>query len=174
MTLVAEPIDVADPRAERFEALFAAHHPAINAYALRRAEPELAADAVADTFLVAWRRLEDIPEPPLPWLYGVARRALADQRRSASRRDALSARAAFQRPVPSPDLADRLGEQDAIRTAFGTLSDDDRETLALVAWEGLDPADAALAAGCSRTTFNVRLFRARRRLATALAKEATS
>jgi RNA polymerase sigma-70 factor (ECF subfamily) len=58
------------PREERFEGLFRATYPAVRAYALRRSAPEAAKDVVAETFLVAWRRLDEVPEDALPWLYG--------------------------------------------------------------------------------------------------------
>ena len=80
-------------RQARFEALYQEQVGAVAAYALRRASRETSEDVVAETFLVAWRRLEDVPfEKPLPWLYGVARRTLANQRRAAVRRDALGTR----------------------------------------------------------------------------------
>ncbi|HEX6652604.1 MAG TPA: sigma factor, partial [Thermoleophilaceae bacterium] len=82
--LVVEGI-VEPNRGERFERMFRDSYPLVRAYALRRAAPEGAQDVVAETFLVAWRRLEDVPEDPLPWLYGAARRVLANQRRSAAR-----------------------------------------------------------------------------------------
>lgn len=58
-----------------------------------------------------------------------------------------------------------------MRRAFGRLSGDDREALALVAWDGLTPAKAARSLGCSPVAFRVRLHRARRRLARALQHE---
>jgi DNA-directed RNA polymerase specialized sigma24 family protein len=74
--------------------MFRECYPVVRAYALRRAALDAAQDVVADTFLVAWRRLEDVPEDALPWLYGVARRVLANQRRSAARGAALERRVA--------------------------------------------------------------------------------
>ena len=72
-------------REDRFEELFREHYRAVRGYALRRAPGDLAQDAVSETFLVAWRRLDDVPADALPWLYGVARRVLANQRRSIDR-----------------------------------------------------------------------------------------
>jgi RNA polymerase sigma-70 factor (ECF subfamily) len=123
---------------------------------------------VSETFLVAWRRLDSVPDDPLPWLYGVARRVLANQRRSAGRARALEERLKVAEPRTGADPAERAGEVDALRHALATLSPDDREALMLIAWEDLDNARAARASGCSRATFAVRLHRARRRLADAL------
>ena len=158
------------PREERFEGLFRANYPAVRAYALRRSAPEAAKDVVAETFLVAWRRLDEVPEDALPWLYGVARRVLANQRRTADRSAALATRLAGGAPPPTEtDPAAAAGEAEIVRLALGRLSEPSREALMLVAWHGLSGARAARAAGCSRAAFAVRLHRARARLAAELA-----
>jgi len=121
----------------------------VRAYALRRAAPEAAQDIVADTFLVAWRRFDDVPEDALPWLYGIARRVLANQRRSADRSAALERRLAFAGAPDGPrDVGENLAEAELIRVAMDRLSDRGREALMLVAWHGLSGARAARAAGC--------------------------
>jgi RNA polymerase sigma-70 factor (ECF subfamily) len=160
-----------DERVRRFEALFTQTFETILAYALRRADPELAEDAVAETFATAWRRLEDVPPEPLPWLFGVARRILSNQRRSGSRRQALASRVTNELRgsiAESRDPADVVSEREYMRTALGALSQGDREVLMLVAWEGLSSNQAAAALGCTPQTFMVRLHRARKRLATSL------
>jgi RNA polymerase sigma-70 factor, ECF subfamily len=157
-------------RNERFERLFREHHAAVRRYALRRAPHDMAGDVVAETFLVAWRRLDDVPADPLPWLFGVARRVLANARRSADRGLALERRlAAAAVPAGLVDPGERAGEAEIARAALAHLSERDRETLMLVAWDGLSSARAARAAGCTRTAFAVRLHRARARLAAQLA-----
>lgn len=156
-------------RGDRFEQLFRESYPLVRAYALRRAAPDAAQDVVADTFLVAWRRLEDVPDDPLPWLYGTARRVLANQRRSAARGVALEQRLSGAAGADvRADLGDRVADVELVRLALGRLSDRSREALMLVAWEGLDGTRAARAAGCSKATFAVRLHRARSHLADAL------
>jgi RNA polymerase sigma-70 factor (ECF subfamily) len=157
-------------RAKRFEGLFRDNYPLVRAYALRRAAPDAVQDAVAETFLVAWRRLEDVPDDPLPWLYGTARRVLANQRRSAARGVALEQRLSGAAGAGAPaDLGDVVADAQLVRLALGRLSDRSREALMLVAWEGLDGARAARAAGCSKAAFAVRLHRARAQLAGQLA-----
>jgi RNA polymerase sigma-70 factor (ECF subfamily) len=157
-------------RRDRFDELFRANYAAVRAYALRRAPSDVAQDVVAETFLVAWRRLEDMPDDPLPWLYAVARRVLANERRSADRRAALEQRVATSAVTGgASDAADRMGDAELVRAALAELSDDHREALMLVAWHGLTGARAARAAGCSPATFAVRLHRARARLAAQLA-----
>lgn len=157
-------------REAAFEKLFRANHDKILAYALRRAHPGDAEDIVAETFAVAWRRFDAIPPDPLPWLYGVARRTLANSRRTTRRRAHLTSRLAADLGSSSrtdPDPADRL-DATAMRAALDALMERDREALMLVAWEGLDHRRAALVLGISPETFAVRLHRARRRLQTEL------
>lgn len=154
-------------RRERFEAVFAEHYGPVLAYARRRAPAEVVQDVVAETFLVAWRRFDEIPKRQLPWLYGVARRVLANELRSARRRDALAERAAASIPASDPPAADP-----GLFEALNRLTEHDRELLLLVAWEGLAPADAAEVLGCSRPAVRVRLSRARKRLAAELEPDA--
>ena len=161
----AEPA-VAPTAAERFEALWTAHYRSVLAYASRRAGPDLAADVAAGAFAVLWRRIDDPPTDPLPWLYAVARRELANQRRGDSRREALRSRLRLGRTdrYHVPDPADGATEGLRARSALARLRPADREVLMLVAWEGLDPAQAAAALAISPAAFAVRLHRARRRL----------
>jgi RNA polymerase sigma-70 factor, ECF subfamily len=147
---------------QSFEDLFRRYHERVLAYALRRTTPELAQDVLAETFAIAWRRWRDVPSDALPWLLGVARRVLANQRRAAVRQRDVIAR--LERQVPTTaDLGDRL-ELDSLLAAFRRLPDIDREVLALVAWEGLEPREAAEVIGSSAAVFRLRLHRARRRL----------
>jgi RNA polymerase sigma-70 factor (ECF subfamily) len=80
----------------RFELIYAKHAPAVKAYVLRRADASTADDVVAEVFVVCWRRFDDVPVDPLPWLLGVARRVLSTQRRGERRRGALYERLAGQ------------------------------------------------------------------------------
>lgn len=157
-------VSVEEERAD-FERLVRAHHDAVLAYVLRRAAPEDAADALADTFLVAWRRFKDAPDDKgrLPWLYGIARRTLANQRRAHTRRAALEQRLARDVPEFDADETDH-----AVMVALASLAEADREALMLTTWEGLTTAEAAHALGCRPATLRMRLVRARRRLATLL------
>ncbi len=154
-------------REDRFEELFREHYRAVRGYALRRAPGDFfAQDVVSETFLVAWRRLDDVPDDPLPWLYGVARRVLANQRRSADRGSALERKlASAATSAVGRDPGEGAGEGELLRTALARLSERDREALMLVAWHELSGDRAARAAGCTRTAFAVRLHRARARLA---------
>lgn len=151
---------------ERFEALYRTHYAAVLRFARRRTDPATAEDVAAETFAVAWRRLEKVPpDRPLPWLYTTAANELSNRRRKA-RSDEYKAAAAPR--ATGRDPADALAERDAVLRAFATLSETDREALRLVAWEGLSLADGARVAKTTRVAFAVRVSRARKRLAAAL------
>ncbi|MBO3736984.1 RNA polymerase sigma factor [Actinoplanes flavus] len=154
------------PDEERFDRLWRDHAAAVLAYARRRVDGDQADEVVAETFVVAWRRLREIPEAARPWLFGVARRVSANIRRSEHRREALHDRLAAQ---PAPAAGDPSG---LVGRALDRLPADDRELLMLLAWDGLTRPEAAAALGCSRGTLAVRLHRARRRLEAALREPA--
>jgi RNA polymerase sigma-70 factor, ECF subfamily len=145
----------------RLEGLFASHARSVRAYARRRIDATAADDTVAEVFAIAWRRLDDVPEEALPWLLGCARRVLAHQYRRASRDAALLGR--LQSVAGGSNI-----EGGELAWALSTLRERDRELLLLIAWEGLDPGEAAEVLGCSRNAIGVRLHRARKRLAAAL------
>ena len=149
-----------------FAALFDAHFEPLLAYARRRS-PQLsdAEDLVADTFLAAWRNLDRLPGRPeerLPWLYGVARRVLSNQRRSAGRRMRLLERLRSSFAVPSAGVSVDVG------AALSALPELDQEVLRLVAWESLTHAEVGLVLGISPNAVAIRLHRARKRLGQAM------
>jgi RNA polymerase sigma-70 factor (ECF subfamily) len=152
----------------RFEGVFRATYPRVLAYALRRtADRGSAEEVVSETYLIAWRRHDALPEEPLPWLLGIARRVLANQRRSVSRRQPDGAPASLDLvEAPHPELTpyETVAEREAFASAFGRLSERDREVLSLIAWDGLKPREAAEVMRCSAAVFSLRLHRARRRL----------
>src|SRR5206468_5258019 len=152
-------------RGTRLEDMFDRYAGRVYAYAARRSTPDVAGDVVAETFLIAWSKLDTVPEESLPWLLGVARRVLANRRRSDERREAFTARRARElRDSPSLDSADAIATRMAIEQALDRLPPSEREALTLVAWDGLDVRSAAAASGCSPARLSVRLHRARRRL----------
>lgn len=158
---------------EQMERCFVAHYPAISAYFLRRcATATDAAEATTDVFTIAWRRFADMPPEPERrlWLYGVARRVLADHVRSDRRRQRLGARLQALTPaVGGPDIGAATVEAIAMRAALRTLPDGDRELLALAGWDGLSPAEIASVLAVPAPVVSARLYRARRRLARRLA-----
>ena len=156
-----------DDREVGFEEIFNATYEAILGYAVRRcSSPHDAADVVAETFAIAWRRVEEMPtgDAARLWLYGVARRVLANHRRGEQRH---RLRTTELRDEVAALIGDPL-DASIIARAFRGLSDDDREILGLVAWEGLDRDAIATVLGCSRGAVRVRLHRARTRFSRAL------
>ena len=148
--------------------LFTAYAADVFAFALRRSSPSTAEDVVSETFLVAWRRLDSVPDTPKPWLLAVARRVLANQRRSIGRQSAVQSRLGASDPDTwcRPDV-ERSGDA-AVLDALAELAPADRDAITLIAWDGLTAEEAAIVLGCSRATFYVRLHRAKKRLAVAL------
>jgi RNA polymerase sigma-70 factor (ECF subfamily) len=155
----------------QFDVCFRAHYAAVLAYALRRlGERGTAEDVAAQTFAVAWRRLNTLPADPLPWLFGIARHVIQNEARSARRRSRLLARITSQHPPAAElDPAASVPARSAILVAFGRLGEGQREVLRLAAWEGIDAGRAAAVLGCSRGAYALRLHRARRRLTKELA-----
>ena len=150
-------------RGRRFDALFASYSSDIVAYcSWRAASASDAQDAVAEVFLAAWRRMDELPEGDAArvWLYATARRVIANQRRSSRRRFALQERLAQEAAAPH-EPAD--GELAVVHEALRRLGPRDREILLLAEWEGLSPAQIAGVMGCLTVTARGRLHRARRR-----------
>jgi RNA polymerase sigma factor (sigma-70 family) len=145
----------------RLESLFRRHYRDVWAYVRRRAEPELVDDVVAETFLVAWRRLNEVPDDARPWLLGVARKTLSTQRRSAARRQSLATK--LESNEGRRDWDESASEL-PVAEALARLSEKDREAITLIVWDGLSPREAAAVLGQSAASFRVRLHRAKRRL----------
>jgi len=146
----------------RFEEIYESHREQVEAYVRRRAPADLVEDVVADVFVVCLRRIKHVPEPPLPWLYAVARKTLANERRRRTR-IAPAEISVTRDPEPVGDSG--------LAAAFAGLGEQDREILRLIAWEGLSPSQAAIVLDCSRVAARVRYHRAKARLAARLVEE---
>ena len=144
---------------QRFEQIYAEQHDAVRAYVRRRVAEDAVDDVVSETFLVCWRKLDRVPDDPLPWLYAVARKTIANHRRKLARQAPPRA-AVGGEPEPVGD--------GALAAAFAALSERDREVLRLVAWEGLLLREASVVLGCSAVACRVRYHRAKSRLAALL------
>jgi RNA polymerase sigma-70 factor (ECF subfamily) len=153
---------------ERFEQLFRSHHAAVNSFTRRRMAPEGVEDVVSETFLVAWRRLGDVPDEPLAWLLGVARNVIATKLRGDARRLRLQARAQAEYQFPAAEPLPGHADAGLTTAALRRLSDADRDALTLIAWDGLTPSQAAAVLGIPVNRFRVRLHRAGKRLRWAL------
>ena len=162
---------------QRFEGIYADHYEPVLRYCLRRSNREDALDAAAETFTIAWRRYQAIPDGrELPWLYGIARNVLRHQRRSAGRESGALARLRSDiDPVAGSveDLAVEHAEIDDVLSALVRLNEGDREIIQLAAWEDLDRTEIATALGCSPNAASKRLRRALDHLAHRLDATAT-
>lgn len=150
-------------RDEWLDELFRSCADRVLAYLLHRTDRETAQDVLQEVFVTAYRKADELPEPPIGWLLGTARRLLANDNRGARRRDELARRLATHRPAAGdPDDSPAAV---AVGEALAGLSANDREVLTLSAWYGLSGEEAARALGCSPSAYAVRLHRARHRLA---------
>jgi RNA polymerase sigma factor (sigma-70 family) len=154
-------------RERAFRDLYEDHGPAVRAYLARRVEADHVDDLAANTFMIAWRRLPGTIEDPLPWLYGVARNEVRAHRRRVAVRHRLTEKMmAF---TPRNAAVEAPSEPPVLGPAFARLTDKEREAMLLVAFDGLDHAEAGRLAGCTPETFTVRVSRARKKLRIALA-----
>ena len=157
----------------RFRDLFDRHHKTLMAYFMRRIPTEAdALDATEDVFLVAWRKLEEVPDrdAALLWLYGVARKVLANQRRGDARLSRLRSKIAAEPVYPPRDPASEVVlsvEEAQLLEALATLPEKDREVLLLTYWEHLPHEDIGRILGCSTEAVHVRRYRAVKRLGNA-------
>ncbi len=155
---------------QQYQRLFDRHHREVYAYCRRRTDADTAADAAAETFLVAWRRLEDLPEgdAALGWLYAVARRVLANEFRRTKRSRGLFTRLLRDAPAPGPTPEVVVVQQEwyaEVHAALAQLRTEDRELLRLALWEDAPHAEIAAAVGCSTQAVTQRIYRATRRAA---------
>jgi RNA polymerase sigma-70 factor, ECF subfamily len=155
-------------REQRFTELYERWYGSVYAYAARRVGRESADEIAAETFLIAWRKFESLPTEPLPWLYGVARNVVMRVLAVRDREGRMLAGVVNELAISTGTGPDGAGDE-RLSEAWERLSGRDREVLALVAWEELSVAEAAMALDCSAPAFSVRLHRARRRLGRLLA-----
>jgi RNA polymerase sigma-70 factor, ECF subfamily len=160
-------------REARLRELFEAHSVRVLAYAYRHVGASAAQDVVSDVFLVAWRRIDEVPVDALPWLLVVARNTIGNGRRTFVRQQRLTDQLAnLERSSTASSGADEIAlDRRAMLVALADLSPVEREALLLTGWDGLSVDQAAQVAGCSRRAFELRLHRARNRLRRVLAAE---
>ena len=149
---------------ERFEALYWRHHRDLAAFIRRRVPTDAVEDVLAETFVVAWRRLNDIPSEERAWLFGVARNVIRNSYRAEARQRALHVRIAEGTTDRVESFDDAIATRAELARAWNQLSETEQEVIALVAWDDLSNAEAAQVLGVTTSAYAVRLFRARRRL----------
>jgi RNA polymerase sigma-70 factor (ECF subfamily) len=162
-------VAVDESRRERFEQVAPGLIEPVRRYLARRTDAATAEDVLAETLLVCWRRAEDLPPDPLPWVYGVARMCLRNAERTARRQERVAAKVAAIDPpaeaAPGPEERD-----EDLAAALAALRPNDAELLRLWAWEQLAPAEIATVLGITSNAASIRLHRARGKLADLLRK----
>jgi RNA polymerase sigma-70 factor (ECF subfamily) len=156
-------------RRARFEELAPTLVEPLRRFLARRVDPATADDVLSDTLLVCWRRLDELPEDPLPWAYGVARNCLANAQRGSRRQQRLAARISVVDP-PTQTTDGPEPPDDTLTDALAALRPDDAELLRLWAWEQLTPAEIATVLGITSNAASIRLHRARGKLKDQLRK----
>ena len=154
---------------ERFKALYLDNGDAVVGYCVRRLGVDDGNDAAADVFVTAWRRIDVCPQGDEArlWLFGVARRVVANKRRSVARRTTLLHRITNQRlePVTGPEaITVRNSEYDEVMAAIEKLPDKYREVVILSEWDGLDREEIAELHGVKRSAIDQRMSRAYKKL----------
>ena len=151
----------------RFIELYEQHYRQIRAYCGRRTGSDRVEDAVADTFMTAWRRIDDVPtgESALPWLYGVAYKVLAHQWRSASRRRRLEEKLSsvgIEPVVPPEEVVVERQEARQVQAALKRVNRTDGEILRLAAWEQLSHTEIAAVLGITVEATRQRFYQAKK------------
>lgn len=164
------------PKAEheqRFRALYERNYADVLRFARRRGDPDRAEDVAHETFLVAWRRFDDVPARPTDaraWLFGVARGCLLNEQRSQVRRGSLGVRIASESPTSTAGHDDTAVLRADLAAAWRRLSPAEQEALSLAVWEDLPSPQAGRVLGISSTAYRLRLHRARTALRRHLAE----
>lgn len=148
---------------EEFTKVWQAEAPRVMAYARRHVGNEEAHDVVAETFLIAWRRWSEVPQPAIGWLIVTARQVMSNRVRSIRRQQALADRIALLDEVAAyaADTADlALSRREALER-LARLDEQHREALLLISWDGLTNDEAAEVLSIKPAAFRRRLSRAR-------------
>jgi RNA polymerase sigma-70 factor (ECF subfamily) len=154
----------------RFSSIYDRYYWSIYSYCQRRTAADRVEDAVADTFLTAWRRIDDVPEgrEALLWLYKVAYRVVGHQWRGAARRDKLEQRLSnlgHEAMAAPEDFVVMNEESRQILAAASRIKETDMEVMRLIAWESLSHPEVADVLGISRNAVKQRFHRAKKNLA---------
>lgn len=154
--------------AERFTECWHTEGPRVRAYALRHIGSDDAHDVVAETFTIAWRRWDEVPDPAIGWLLTTARGVVSNRRRTQRRQRALEDRIAHLDQVAAQDTSEAVVTRHEAVRRLAALTEEHREALLLTSWDGLSSEEAAGVLGIRPATFRRRLSRARGNLAKGL------
>lgn len=152
------------------------HSRSVYRYVMRRlSDWSSCEDVVSETFLVAWRRRDQLPprDRELAWLYAIAYRVLSNQRRSRDRRNRLTVRMALERRDMGLDGEDTI-EVESVMKVVKHLREHDRVLLEHVYWERLTYREIADVLGISVNAVGIRINRAKRSLRLLIDQDAES
>ncbi len=145
--------------------------PRLLGYFIRRVEPrEDAADLLAQTLTVAWRRLRSMPDDPAEadaWAFTIAANVLSNHRRSAVRRDRLALKLRDELRQPDDEF-ETVDLRTDVATALARLPEEQSELVRLVYWDGLSATAAGQVLGMPGSTARLKLRAARDELAAVL------
>lgn len=130
-----------------------------------------AGDALHDTFLVAWRRLEQLREPERvgPWLLAIARHESIRRGRRRARARPVETMTDVAATDAEPDAgADRDALSRVVWDAAASLNPRDRALLELSLVQQVEGRDLASAAGVDHSQLHVVLARMRDHLGSAI------
>jgi len=156
-----------DAARARLTQLWIDHKPSVERFVRRRRTADVD-DTVQQVFLTAWRRIDDVPDEPQPWLFTVARNAMLNDGRASRRKAAMAVRLASTIEVATSSDDHDDHDDPALTDAWQALSDAEREAIVLEAWDGLTGEQAAQVLGITRSAYAKRLARARQHLRTLL------
>lgn len=131
--------------------------------------PDLVDDAVQETFLLVYQRLNQLnrPEAFMGWLSRIVLRVCYDVRKRNPQCSEVPEH------LPTPDLSDDLVKSLCLRKALSRVPEHDREVLILHELVGLSHAEVGYALHIPEGTARSRLHTARKRLAEQLQRELT-
>ncbi len=154
----------------RFADLYGSCFKHVHAYCRRRVNSDRVDDAAAETFLVAWRKIDEVPDgsEALPWLYAVSYGVVSNFWRGASRQKRLNKKLntiGVEPSAPADEFVVVRQEARQILAALAKVKKADQEVLRLSFWEELSNAELAVALDVAVDAARQRLSRARRNLA---------
>lgn len=165
-------------RHEKFEALYAANVKNLLSYAIRRsANSHDAVEVVSESLLIAWRRIDQVPDgvEARLWLYGVVRNVMNNSRRTSKRQKRLIEKVSslLEMGVQEEGLSRDSGDPRAsyVHEALKQLRPIEAEVIRLTVWEELSSSQISTLLQIPPETVRTHLHRGRNKLRALLSVE---